>query len=89
MLSIDIMNGNVTMSDNEEVASDVPPLYLLDAFSHLYKRVCLSVRRSVRPSVRYTRVEFLRNGLNLSKIVSGTCHLEDNSETRTQLMSDV
>ena len=24
----------------------------LDAFSHLYKRVCLSVRWSVRPSVR-------------------------------------
>ena len=41
----------------------------LDAFSHLYKRVCLSVRRSVGPSVRcssvrHTRVEFLRNGLN-------------------------
>ena len=34
----------------------------LDAFSHLYKRVCPSVRRSVRPSVGHTRVEFLRNG---------------------------
>jgi len=36
---------------------------LLDAFSHLYKRVCPSVRpsvhRSVRPSVGHTRVEFL------------------------------
>ena len=29
----------------------------LDAFSHLYKRVCLSVRPSVRPSIGHTRVE--------------------------------
>ena len=32
----------------------------LDAISHLYKRVCLSVR----PSVRDTRVEFLRNEIS-------------------------
>ena len=50
----------------------------LDAFSHLYKRVCLSVGPSVRPSVRpsvHTRVEFLWNeifGLNVNKIVLGT-----------------
>ena len=48
----------------------------LDAFSHLYKWVCPSVRRSVRPlvspSVRHTRVEFLRNWLNLNKIAMGT-----------------
>ena len=43
------------------------PLFL-DAFSHLYKRVCLSVR----PLVRDTRVEFLRNGRNSNKIASGT-----------------
>ena len=40
----------------------------LDSFSHLYKRVCLSVRRSVGPpvgrSVRHTRVEFLRNEIS-------------------------
>ena len=42
----------------------------LDAFSHLYERVCLSVR----PSVRHTRVEFMRNetlGLYLNKMASG------------------
>ena len=47
----------------------------LDAFTHLYKRVCLSVGPSVRPSVRHTRVEFLRNeisGLNLNKIAFET-----------------
>ena len=27
-------------------------LYFLDAFSHLYKRVCRSVRRSVTPSLK-------------------------------------
>ena len=37
---------------------------LLDAFSHLYKRVCLSVC--------HIRVKFLRNGLILSKIASRT-----------------
>ena len=45
------------------------------AFSHLYKRVCLSVRPSVRPSVRYIRVRFLRKGIsgpNLNKIATGT-----------------
>ena len=44
----------------------------LDALSHLYKRVCPSARQmvgwSVGPSVRHTRVEFLRNGPNLNKI---------------------
>jgi len=39
----------------------------LDAFSHLYKRVCPSVGRSVR----HTRVEFPRNGPNSNKIASG------------------
>ena len=54
-------------------------LFFLDAFSHLYKRVCLSVGPSVGPSVRRSvrpkRVEFLRNkvsGLNLNKLASGT-----------------
>ena len=32
----------------------------LDAPSHVYKRVCPSVRRSVRPSVRLSRVIFRR-----------------------------
>ena len=52
---------------------------LLDAFSHLYKKVCPSVGPSVHPSVGlsvrrsvgHTRVEFLRNGPNLNKIASG------------------
>ena len=34
--SNDIMN-NGTMSDDEVVASDVPPRYLLDTITHLYK----------------------------------------------------
>ena len=53
--------------------------HFLDAFSHLYKRVCPSIRWSVHPSVRplvrrsvgHTRVEFLRNEPNLNKIASG------------------
>ena len=43
--------------------SNSAALTFLDAFSHLYKRVCPSVGRSVgpsvRPSVRHKRVEFL------------------------------
>ena len=35
---------------------------ILDAFSHLYKRVC----PSVRPSVHHARDEFLKKGLNLA-----------------------
>ena len=38
-----------------------------DAFSHFYTRMCPSVNRSVRRSVRHTRVEFLRNGISLNK----------------------
>ena len=44
--------------------------HFLDGFSHLYKRLCPSVGRSVRPSVR-TRVEFSRNRQNSNKIASG------------------
>ena len=35
----------------------------LDASSHLYKRVCPSVRRSIRPSVRNAFVKIAENGL--------------------------
>ena len=59
----------------------------LDAFSHLYKRVCPTVRPSVRPSVcRLVRVEFLGNGLNLYISIGNMklCHLQDNSETSTR-----
>ena len=34
----------------------------------------MSVRPSVPPSVRHTRVECLRNGLNLNKMALGTCN---------------
>ena len=40
----------------------------LDAFTHLYKRLC----PLVHPSVGHTQVEFLRNGRKSSKIASGT-----------------
>ena len=43
---------NDTMSDDEVVASDVPPRCLLDATTHLFKRACPSIRLSVRLSVR-------------------------------------
>ena len=33
----------------------------LDAFSHLYKRVCPYIGWLVGPSVHHTRVEFLKN----------------------------
>ena len=46
-----------------------PVVSFLDAFSHLYKRVCPSVGPSVRRSVGHTRVEFPGKGLNLNKIV--------------------
>ena len=62
--------------------------FFLDAFSHLYKRVCRSVDRSVGPSVgwsvhrsvRHTRVEFLRIGPNLNKIATG---IGKNATTKT------
>ena len=45
----------------------VPIFSFLDASSHLYKRVCpsvgRSVRRSVRPSVRDAFVKIAENGL--------------------------
>ena len=78
--------GSKEHAFNENVCKEIDPqspqnflLYFytpfLDAFSHLYKRVCPSVRPSVRPSVgrsvRHTRVEYLRNGPNLNKIASG------------------
>ena len=57
------------------VVTNFPYPLFLDAFSHLYKRVCPSVRPSVRPSVcrsvRHTRVEFPRNGPNSNKIDPG------------------
>ena len=40
----------------------------LDAFSHLYKKVCSSVRRSVRPSVRSSVRRSQRNGPKSNKI---------------------
>ena len=43
--SNDIVINN-TIGADEVVASDVPPRYLLDATTHLYKRSCPSVRRS-------------------------------------------
>ena len=51
--SNDIIN-NATMSDDEVVASYGPPLSLLDATTHLYKRSS----PSVRPLVRLTRLIF-------------------------------
>ena len=54
----------------------------LDAFSHLYKRVCLSIRPSVRPLVRHTQVEFPRNGRNLNTKLR---HFKDNLETCTSV----
>ena len=42
--------------------------FFSNLFSHLYKRVC----PSVRPSIGHKRVEFQRNGLNLNRIASGT-----------------
>ena len=47
-------------------------LAFLDAFSHLYKRVCPSVRRSVGPSVRWSVTLDLQSCLSAVFIV---CHL--------------
>ena len=38
-------------------------LSFLDAFSHLYERVCLSVGPSVGPSVGHARVENTKKGV--------------------------
>ena len=50
------------------------PLFLTNIFRCVLASLKegVTVRPSVRPSVRHTRVEFLRNGLILSKIASGT-----------------
>ena len=78
------MINNVTMNDDEVVASNVSQWYLflyvfLDATMHLYKRSCPSVRRSVgpsvgpyvRPSVGHTRVEILQKPFS-TKITGST-----------------
>ena len=65
--------------------------FFLDAFSHLYKRVCPSVRPSVGPSVgpsvrpSHTSwisekwADFEQNSVRNMRL----CHLKDNSETST------
>ena len=63
-------------------------LSFLDAFSHLYKRVCPSVRRSVGPSVGRSHTswisekwaEFEQNSIGNKKV----CHLKDYSKTSTR-----
>ena len=62
-------NGPIRVNrDSVDLARAVcVPFWFLDAFSHLNKRVFPSVRRSVRPSVGHTRVEFLRNERNRTK----------------------
>ena len=59
-LKFNAKNGAQSESEGEE-GDGLGLLFLsfLDAFSHLYKRVCPSVGRSVGPSVGHTRVEFL------------------------------
>ena len=64
----------------------------LDAFSHLYKRVCPSVGpsvgRSVRPShtswISEKGAEFEQNSIRNKKV----CHLKDDSKTSTQAVSE-
>ena len=48
------MTKNHKMSKEE--ASLYATRYLLDAFTHLYKRACPSVRRSIGPLVRWSHV---------------------------------
>ena len=48
--------------DDHSTANNDVALFL-DAFSHLYKRVCPSFRPSVRPSVGHARVEIMKNRL--------------------------
>ena len=62
--------NDIIMSDDEVVASDVPPRYLLDSTTHLHMRSCSfvspsvcsyihpSVLQSVCPSVRLSHVIF-------------------------------
>ena len=68
----------------------------LDAFSHLYKRVCLSVRPSVGSSVRWsvshTRVELLRNrisGLNSNKIASRSWNYAIRKTIQRQVLKQI
>jgi len=67
-------------------------VFLLDAFSHLYKRVSPSVGRSVRRSVGRSVThklnfekwaEFEQNSMRNKKV----CHLEDDSKTSTRAVS--
>ena len=60
-------------------------MWYLDAFSHLYKRVCPSVRRSVGPLVTHKlnfweMGEIEQNSIRNKKV----CHLKDDSKTKTQ-----
>ena len=50
-----------TRADRQNASYVCTPsdLFFLDAFSHLYKRVCPSVRRSVRPSVRPSHMSWI------------------------------
>ena len=52
-------------------SAEVVYIHFLDAFSHLYNRVCPSVHPSVCRSVRHTQVEIMQNGQNLNKIAIG------------------
>ena len=73
--SNDIIN-NDTMSDDEEVASYVPPWYLLDAITHLYNRSC----PSVGPSVGWSRVYF-RTTKNVISYAPMTTKFDMDQET--------
>ena len=55
-----LLDWMVTTCDKKPLAT-AKLMIFLDAFSHLFKRVCPSVGRSVRRSVLHTRVEFFRN----------------------------
>ena len=57
-LTIPAVHRTLTVDKLDSFFVSFSSTLFLDAFSHLYKRVCPSVGRSVHPSVRHTRVGF-------------------------------
>ena len=79
------------MSDDEVIASDDPPRYLLDKTTHLYKRSCPSNRLSVRPFIPrifQTTKNVLSYILMTTKFDMDQERVKDNSKCKKKYFSN-